>query len=958
MASKLTRMKKHVFLTAAFLLMSVLLSAQTPVYLTKAYKPVESDRYTAYSSLGIQGGDVWNNCFTLGVINNYHGYATFRLGGKYECISFILGAEKSNGGNDPNIVQIHADGKRIFDYVLRDGDLGQQFTLNISGVDKLEFSLVKPEVEAAFCEVALWTKGQTPHDLRGKHDPEVKSRMLFRDIAPYRMNGSSSDTRSDSGRHSLVGPDKKTPSIKIGNKEYDYGLLLGMSMRLSGSGESETNFNIRGQYETLSFVVGPLATDDGNDTSRGWVTVKGDNKILYEYEINEESIAQQVTLDVKGVHKLTFMSEQASGSLDGAIVDAWVYPKGEAPEVNTGSGVAVTVDAPDPRLKELPDVCKLISNIPPYSLRSKVEYQLYEGVSDYVTFSMGGTKFNEGFILYMTSSFLNSDLRSHAIFDLGNEFDYVSFTAGYVSKSWVMGNDKLRVYADEELILEVPLHATYPNQKFVLPINKCRKLKFESGGQGTMDAAAFGVADLVVYRGEPVENDLFVHPVPECPDEIDLIDLGAPYIHYVSQAGSGVFVDGTSKKNYFTRYDGSRIYKGFVLQTSTHFSLDFGVLSGSDAVGAGAIGAAAVGASFVATGAAVGGAMVGTTLAPIAPLLMLAAGGEAAENSCAAFNTYGEYNSVTFTVECLRKEGDTQLLGPDTMQPDISERKEKLLIGSNLEVVAELDVFEGMQPQTVTVPIEGCEQLMFWLSNTAGTSAAYVFHDIKVSKKKSELVVPEDMRPALTVVTEPSWTSLTVPEGWERPGKTGVKVIDDFIWDFSSLYSEVKEALKKRAPEYNVYTYYLETEANQICKAVKLFTKGEDAASGEEGWRIPYTLSQYSYDLDALKSMKEDVADLFVQLPAANIGLVELGLGAISFGKVMKETNKLLLELKKIIDDMYRCARLNEAYLITLLNSAIDIDGRKSTERTIFAPLQPGETPPPGETAKVRNFSE
>ena len=30
-----------------------------------------------------------------------------------ECpASFILGAEKSNGGNDPNIVQIHSDGKR------------------------------------------------------------------------------------------------------------------------------------------------------------------------------------------------------------------------------------------------------------------------------------------------------------------------------------------------------------------------------------------------------------------------------------------------------------------------------------------------------------------------------------------------------------------------------------------------------------------------------------------------------------------------------------------------------------------------------------------------------------------------------------------------------------------------------------------------------------------------------
>ena len=504
----------------------------------------------------------------------------------------------------------------------------------------------------------------------------------------------------------------------------------------------------------------------------------------------------------------------------------------------------------------------------------------------------------------------------------------------------------------------VPLHSTYPNQHFILPINKCRKLKFESSGQSTMDAAAFGVADLVVYRGEPVGNNLFVHPIPECPDEIDLIDLGAPYIHYVSSSREGAFVDGKSMKNYFTRYDNSRIYKGFVLQTSTHFSLDFGPLSGSDAVGAGAIGAAAVGASFVATGVAVGGVTVGATLAPIAPLLMLAAGGEAVENSCAAFNTYGQYNSLTFTVECLRKEGDTQLLGPDTMQPDISERKERLLIGSNLNVVAEFDVFEGMQPQTVTVPIEGCEQLMFWLSNTNGTSAAYVFHDIKVSKKKSGFVVPEDMRPALTVVTEPAWTDLKVTEGWERPVKTGVKVIDDYIHDFSRLYSEVQQALKKRAPEYNVHTYYLETENGQICKAVKLFTKGASAASGEEGWRIPYTLEQYKYDFDALKSMRENVAELLIQLPTANLGLVELGLGAFSFGKIMKATNKILLEMRKAIEDMYRCTRQNEAYLITLLNSAIDIDGRTSTENTIFAPLLPGEVPPPGETAKVRNFSE
>ena len=944
-------MKRLLFLIACLLCSASY--AQTPTYLTKVYTPTEANLYNTYSSLEIQGGDTWNNCFILGVINNYHGHAVFNIEGKYESISFIIGAVKAHGGDKPNIVQIHADGKRIFDHVIRDGDLAKHITLNISGVNKLEFSLVNPALEAAFCEVALWEKGQTPHDLRGKHDPDVKSRMLFRDLNPYRINGTSANLKDD-GRHTWVAPNRNSKSIKIGNKEYDYGLWLSMTMRMADAGESWTDINLRGQYETLRFVVGPLVTDNGNETSKGWITVTGDGKILYEYEINEVSIAQQVTLDVKGVHRLTFASEQASGSLDAAIVDAWVYPKGEAPDASIGT----TVDTPDPRLKTLPDVCKLISNIPPYSLRSKVSYQLYEGISDHVTFSMGGTKFNEGFILYMTASVFNSDMRSHAIFDLGSEFDYVSFTAGYVSKSWVMNNDILRVYADEELILETPLHATYPNQKFVLPINKCRKLKFESGGQGTMNVAAFGVADLVVYRGKAIENDLFVHPVPECPDEIDLIDLGDPYVHYVSTSREGAFVDGKSMKNYFTRYDNSRIYKGFVLQTSTHFSLDFGPLSGSNAVGASTIGAAAVGAAFVPVGVAAGGTIVGSTLMGAAGLMMLAAGGEAVENSCAAFNTYGQYNSVTFTVECLRKEGDTQLLGADTIQPDISERKEKLLIGADHVVMAELDIFEGMQPQTVTVPIDGCEQLMFWLSNTKGTSAAYVFHEIKVSKRKSELIVPEDMRPALTVVTEPDWINMTVTKGWQRPEKTGVKVIDDYINDFSGLYNDVQEALKKRAPEYSIHTYYLETEAGQICKAVKLFTKGQSVTSGEEGWSIIRTLSSYNYDLDALKSMKEDVSELLVQLPAANLGLVELGFGAISFGKIMKSTNKLLLEMRKVIDDMYQCARKNEAYLKALLNSAIDIDGRHSTERTIFAPLQSGETPPPGETAKVRNFSE
>ena len=936
------------FLTLAFGILSMCLAAysQTPTYLTKTYKPTEQVGYEVKPSVGIQGDETWKNAFTI----CDRGKATFNVDGKHEQLSFIIGPVDYQLFNESSIVTILADGRKIFDAVVKPADLPRHITLNISGVNTLQFVEVKNALNIAFCEVALWDKDEIPHDLQSKAEPNAQKKLLFKDIKPYHMNGT---TELNNNGHKWVTPDRKTTSIKIGNKTWDYGLAMDLSMQLIGNGAKETHLNIKGQYETLQFTVGPLATDNAKN-GRGWITVLGDNKILYEYEIEQDHIARHVTLNIEGVHKLTFASEQTDGSQGAGIVDAWVFPKGQGP-VETSQE---TTEVIDPKLKTLPDVCKLISNIPPYSLRSGVEQQLYDGKSDYITFSMGGVKFSEGFILYNKANVLSNDVHSHAIFDLGNEFDYISFTVGYVSKSWAMSNDQLSVFADDELIFQTPLQPTFPNQTFVVPIKKCRKLKFESKGQGTLDVAAYGVADLVVYRGDPVENELFVHPTPECPSEIDLIDLGAPYLHYVSSAESGVFVNGKSKKDYFTRYDNSRIYKGFILQTSTHFSLDQGVLAGSDAVGAATIGAAAIGAAFVPIGVSVGGAIVGTSLMSVAGLMMLAAGGEAIENSCAAFNTYGEYNSVTFTVECLRTQGDTQFFGTDTDQPDISERKEKLLIGADHTVMAELAIFEGMEPQTVTVPINGCGQLMFWLANTKGTSAAYVFHDIKVSKEKCELIVPEDMRPSEAVVTEPRWTEQTIPEGWTKPNSCGVSAIDSYLVGLRNLYDNASKAIKKYAPSYTIHTYYLETEAMQICKAVKLISKVPTSTGEHNAIRIPYTLEQYGYTIKSLREMKEEIVSLSLKQASAVAALPELGLGALSYGKVLKECNKLLKLLKEAVNEMHQCTIENEAFLKKLISTAIDIDGRESNEKTIFAPLLSGEETPNGTKSKVRNFAE
>ena len=70
------------------------------------------------------------------------------------------------------------------------------------------------------------------------------------------------------------------------------------------------------------------------------------------------------------------------------------------------------------------------------------------------------------------------------------------------------------------------------------------------------------------------------------------------------------------------------------------------------------------------------------------------------------------------------------------------------------------------------------------------------------------------------------------------------------------------------------------------------------------------------------------------------------------------EANKLFKQLKAAVDEMYECTLENEAYLKKLISTPIDIDGRQTTERTLFSPLLSGEKVPEGPKSKVRNFAE
>lgn len=936
-------MRRLLLLLAALFCLCGMTARAQVTYLVNSHAPAESRsckvyRYNGPSSpeMALSGGQKWRGGFTIGhSVGPYvPGFATFRLGGRYDKLLFVLGHENTNTGaggtgidTEPCIFTVLADGRKILDRKIYPYGLPERVTLEVGGVDELKFQIVTGEANIGVAEATLWSKGQTPKQTGNLPKGEVRTIELVKDLRPYFQNVYMQS----------VSPADKIKSLKINGVEYDYGLNADMGMAIIGERPAWAYFNLQGQYEKLSFIAGPL-DDAGGRHGKGWFTVKADGRIIWEYEMNYDDIARQVTLDVSGCRMLSFHSEQESSSTSGGIARIMAYPAGAQPQ-----GEA---EAPaDPRLKALPDVCKLISNIPPYAAGAKVRQQIFDGASDYITFSMGGVRFSEGFMLYQTASFLDDNLSSYAVFDLGGEFDYVSFTAGYVGKSQAMNDDLLRVYADDELVLEAPLRATWPNQDYVVPIRKCRRLRFENKGSGRLDVAAFGVADLVVYRGEPVANTLFEHPRPDCPDETDLLDLGAPYIHYVSpMKDRTIYYDGSTQKNYFMVGD-RRVNKGFLLQTSVHFSLDFGPLAeGSDNAAAAAVGSAAVGASFVAGTTAVGGAVVGSTLAGVAAFLALAAGGEAVENSCAAFNTYGEYNSVTFTVACVRPN--------NASRP--SDYNETLLIGADQRVVAELIVSETMEPQTVTVPIDGCRQLMFWLANTYNWSGQYAFYDIRLSKSRAELDIPRAARRSEAVVSQPLWSGYALEHKWERPRSSGAKSLDEFLVKLSNAYSGL-EGMMERKPLYEIHTYYLETAAGEVCKAVRL----RDPRSGSS-FRALSLVSEYrgvAGDLERLLKLRQEFNELNVMKASAALDLPTLGFGAIAYGKIYKFANKTLAECRQLLDRMIEEQRANAAFLQAVLDTAVDIDGKRSTEQTVFCPLFAGETAPGGYLQAVERFN-
>lgn len=152
--------------------------------------------------------------------------------------------------------------------------------------------------------------------------------------------------------------------------------------------------------------------------------------------------------------------------------------------------------------------------------------------------------------------------------------------------------------------------------------------------------------------------------------------------------------------------DGSKIYKGIMLETNIPFGFEdaglFDIVSGY----------------FMHYGFTAGVSYV------------CEEGGQ--QSSIAAFDVFNEYETCTFTVanKSVYVDEFDEMFG-DKKAPPV-----ELKVFADNQQVGSFMLTDDMKPSTYTVPIHKCEQLMFWLQCGDVRSGQYVLYDMTLDKKK------------------------------------------------------------------------------------------------------------------------------------------------------------------------------------------------------------------------------
>lgn len=344
------------------------------------------------------------------------------------------------------------------------------------------------------------------------------------------------------------------------------------------------------------------------------------------------------------------------------------------------------------------------------------------------------------------------------------------------------------------------------------------------------------------------------------------------------------------------------------------------------------------------------------------------------QSSCAAFNPYKEYETCTFTVA-------NKSVYVDPFDETFGNKKAPpvtLYVIADQQQVAEIMLTDDMPPTTFTVPINKCEQLMFWLQCGDVRSGQYVIYDITVDKK------PMSQNPG--VVTNISKPTQAAPKAeskketkpapapkkddakaekkskkkekeeepivWELNKRSGNKEVNDFLAASDDVWKATQKMISESATDHTIKETYVQGSDGEVYKAVS-FVDGR-------GGRL--SISEILRKNESFNTQKNNIIDLIVlariYLPNATLSLTNLGSKMFEFSSLLKTANKMMTQCSNQAEAIVSIKEMENDLINEMLGKALTVDGIESSDKVLLMALEEGERVPEGASVQqVRYFN-
>jgi hypothetical protein len=329
------------------------------------------------------------------------------------------------------------------------------------------------------------------------------------------------------------------------------------------------------------------------------------------------------------------------------------------------------------------------------------------------------------------------------------------------------------------------------------------------------------------------------------------------------------------------------------------------------------------------------------------------------QSAVVAFNPFGEYESLTFTVANKSEFVDTDIFGKK-LDPN---NPTTLYVFADMRKVGEFVLTNKMAPSTFTVPINKCRQLMFWLQCGETRSGQYVLYDMTVSKEPApQMALPQ--APAQTAAPASTATEVTPAFGassgkatkakakkgkkeaepvvWDLERKSRNEAIDMFLNDVTTIWSQTQEIKGYMAADYSVNETWVEAQDGRQYKIVTFVDKSGNRLSTTDIQKVITTF------MEGCKAIQNNAKIALIGLPGATIGLANLTtLEDMSyFGKYVKTGKAALDQCSREAKTMSDIKQMELDNIQSYMKKAVNVGQYKSTARVMILPKEAGDVPP------------